>query len=234
MDVKTGALDRVFEALAPALASELDRAVRETREALEREFQARLEGAIREAEDAKAAAQARIERAVEEAKEEIRRQVTIEMDQQFSRTLEATINQLRNEASEERAKLQSQLEHWKMFAEIQRTLAEASSQPEMLSRFLRLAEPFAEGLAVYVRKADGLALWKSKGKGAFPDIVSKDTTDPEFYFRNISIRGNTVGAICAAPTFKAGALDFLVASLEHAIEVFGLKVRAPVPRMAAP
>jgi hypothetical protein len=234
MDVKTGALDRVFEALAPALASELDRAVRETREALEREFKARLEEATREALGAKSAAEAQLGRALEDAKEETRRQVAMELDQQFSQKLEATVRQLRSEASEERAKLERQLEQWRMFAEAQRSLAEASSQPEMLAQFLRLAEPFAEGLAVYVRKADGLALWKSKGKGAFPDIVSKDTTDPEFYFRSISIRGNTVGAICAAPTFRTDALDFFVASLEHAIEAFGLRVRAPVPRMATP
>jgi len=234
MDVKTGALDRVFEALTPALASELDRVAQETRDALEREFQTRLETAIRDAESAKSNAEAQLGRAIVEAKEETRRQITLELDQQFRERLETTINQLRNEASEERAKLQAQLEQWKMFAEAQRTLAEAPSQSEMLGRFLRLAEPFADGLAVYVRKADGLALWKSKGKGAFPDIVSKDTTDPEFYFRSLSIRGNTVGAICAAPTFKTEALDFLVGSLEHAIEAFGLKVRAPIPRTAAP
>src|SRR5262249_9381374 len=156
----------------------------------------------------------------------------MELEQQFRDKVEAAVNQLKNEASEERAKLENQLQKWKMFAEAQRTLAEASSQPAMLERFLRLAEPFAEGLAIYVRKADGLALWKSKGKGAFPDIVSKDTADPEFYFRSISIRGNTVGAICAAPKFKTEALEFLIGSLEHAIEVFGLKVRAPVPRAA--
>jgi hypothetical protein len=234
MDVKTGALDRVFEAIAPALASELDRVVRETREALEKEFQERIDDAIREAESAKLSVETRLERAVEEAKEQGRRQVTLELEQQFSQRLEAKINQLQTEASQERAKLQSQLDQWRMYAETQRALAEASSQQEILGRFLRLAEPFAEGLAIYVKKADGLALWKSKGKGAFPDIVSKDTTDPEFYFRNISIRGNRVGAICAAPTFRSDALDFLAGSLEHAIEAYGLKVRAPVPRMVAP
>ena len=232
MDVKTEALDRVFEALAPALASELERVVRETREDLEREFQARLETATRDAESAKASAEAQLGRAIVDAKEETRQQVTMELEQQFRDKVEAAVNQLKNEASEERAKLENQLQKWKMFAEAQRTLAEASSQPAMLERFLRLAEPFAEGLAIYVRKADGLALWKSKGKGAFPDIVSKDTADPEFYFRSISIRGNTVGAICAAPKFKTEALEFLIGSLEHAIEVFGLKVRAPVPRAA--
>src|SRR5205085_5915619 len=115
---------------------------------------------------------------------------------------------LSNEAAAERAKLQEQLDQWRVFAETQRQLAEASSQPEILSRFLRLAQPFAAGLAVYVTKADGLALWKSRGKGAFPEIISKETTDPEFYFRTIVVRGKTVGAVCAAPQFKVEALDF--------------------------
>jgi hypothetical protein len=76
-------------------------------------------------------------------------------------------------------------------------------------------------------------LWKSKGNGAFPEIISQQITDPESYFRILSVRGKTVGAICAAPSFKAEALDFLAASLERAIEGFGLKLRAPVPKAAA-
>src|SRR5207247_2615513 len=124
-------------------------------------------------------------------------------------------------------------DQWRTFAETQRQLAEAASQPEILTRFLKLAEPFADGLAMYVIKGDGLALWKSKGKGAFPEIISKQTTDPESYFRTLSVRGKTVGALCAAPSFKGDALDFLAGSLERAIEVFGLKLRAPVPKAAA-
>jgi len=204
---------------------------------VEQEFQARLEETIREANTTTSSLQAQVERAVEEAKEETRRQVTAELEQQFSERLEARTNELKNECAEERTKLQDQLAQWRIFAGTQRHLADAGSQPEMLERFLGLGDSFAEGLAVYVTKPDGLALWKSKGKGAFPDIVSKETTDPEFYFRTIVVRGKTVGAICAAPSFKADALDFLAGSLERAIEVFGLKLgaplRAPISRTAA-
>jgi hypothetical protein len=112
-----------------------------------------------------------------------------------------------------------------VFAEIQRQLAEASSQPEILARFLRLAEPFAEGLAVYIAKADGLALWKGRGK-AFPEIISKETTDPDSFFKTITVRGKTVAAVYAAPRFNAETLDFLGSAMERAIEVFGLKLRA--------
>jgi len=226
MDVKIQALDRVLEALSPVLGSELDRVVRETRDAVEQEFQARLDETIREANATTASVQAQVERTVDEAKEETRRQVTAQLEQQFTERLEARTNELKNESAEERVKLQDELEQWRVFAEAQRQLANASSQPEMLERFLGFGESFAEGLAVYVTKADGLALWKSKGKGAFPDIVSKETTDPEFYFRTIAVRGKTVGAIYAAPSFKTDGLGFLADSLERAIEVFGLKLRA--------
>jgi hypothetical protein len=233
MDVKTQALDRVLEALSSSLAAELDRVVQETRELLEQEFQARLRAAVRDAE------------------EETRRQVTAELEQQFGARLEAAATRLRNEAAEERGKFEAAMndlknewsvelnkvederERWRIFAETQRQLAEATSQSEMLSQFLDLVHPVAQGLALYVAKSDGLALWKSKGNGVFPGIISRETTDPESYFRTLSVRGRTVGAICALPPFQAGALDFLAASLERAVEVFGLKLRTLAPKPAA-
>ena len=245
MELKTQALDRVLEALSPALAAEFDRVVQETRETLEQEFKTRLQAAVREAETATTAAcQIQMDRAVEEATEAARKQVTEELQQQFrERLLDETTRlndqasaeraRLNDQASTERARLQEQLDQSRVFAEIQSQLAEASSQPEILSRFLRLAQPFADGLAVYVTKADGLALWKSRGKAAFPEIISQETTDPEAYFKTITVRGKTVAAICAAPPFKADSLDFLVASLERAIEFFGLRLRAPAAKSAA-
>src|SRR5439155_26824683 len=86
---------------------------------------------------------------------------------------------------------------------------------------------------LYVAKADGLALWKHRGNGAFPEIISQQTTDPESYFRPVVVRDKAVAAVCAVPPFKPEALDFLAASLERAIEVFGLKLRAPVPKPTA-
>jgi len=233
MELKTQALDRVLEALSPTLAAELDRLVQETRDATRQETQAaleqdllfRIQTAVREAETAVTAAAA-VERegAVAEAKETARKEVGDELEQCRERLAEAT-TQL-EKASADLATLREQLDHWRVFAETQRQLGEASSQPEILSRFLRLAEPFTDGLAVYVAKADGLALWKGRGKPAFPEIISKETTDPESFFKTITVRGKTVAAVCAAPPFKAETLDFLSASLERAIEVFGLRLRA--------
>lgn len=231
MELKTQALDRLLEALSPALAVELDRVVHETRETLEQEFQTRLQAAVRDAENAaKSAADAELQRAVADARETTRKQVSEVLEQQFRKALEETTHKLSSESSAERARLQEQLTQWRIFADAQKQLAEASSQPEILARFLKLAEPFASGLAVYVTKTDGLALWKSRGKAAFPGIVSEETTDPESYFRTINIRGKTVAALSASAPFKAEALDFLGSSMERAIEVFGLKLRASAPK----
>jgi hypothetical protein len=237
MDVKTQALDRVVEAISPVLASELDRVVQETREMLEREFRARLE--------------TELEQALRQAKEEARRQASAGIEEQFIQRLDAATSQLKAEAREERARfdaeltelkqrwaaeraeMQRELEQWRALGETQR-LVEATSQAEILSRFLRLAEPFADGLALYVSRADNLSLWKNRGRGAFPQVITEETKDPDSYFRTISVRGKTVGAICAIPTFRADALNLLADSLERAIEMFGLRLHAAGPRAAAP
>ena len=228
MELKTQALDRVLEALSPALAAELDRVVRETREALEQEFQKRLQSAVRDAETAsQKSAEANLQQAVAEARETTRKQVADELGRQFKKTLEEATSDLKSAAAAERAHLQQQLDQWRVFAEAQKLLSEASSQSEILVRFLKLTESFAGALAVYVAKADGLAFWKSRGKAAFPEIISEETTDPEFYFRTVTVRGKTVAAVCAGQPCKAESLDFLVTSMERAIEVFGLRLRAP-------
>jgi hypothetical protein len=234
MELKTQALDRLLGLLSPALSQELDRLVQETTEKLEQEYQQRLQQAVSDAEsaaqDRAASAQ---QQAVEEARDSARKRAAEELEQQFQQRLaEATqaSDRLKAEAAAEREQLRTQLEQWRVFAEAQQQLAEASSQPEILSRFLKLAESFTGGLAIYVVKPDGLALWKSRGRAAFPDIVSKDTTDPEAYFRSVTVRGKAVAAVCAVPPFKRDVLEFLSASLERAVEGFGLKLRSPLPK----
>jgi len=232
MELKTQALDRVLEALSPALAAELDRVVKETREALEQDFQDRLHGAKSEAEaTAKSAAVAQLDRSVAEIRENTRSQVTAELEQEFKKNLQEATDKLQSESSAERERLQEQLDQWRIFAETQQQLAESSSQSEILARFMRLTEPFAAGLALYVARADGLALWKDRGK-TFPEIISQETTDPEFYFRSIVVRGKTVAAIYAAQPYKAEALAFMTACLERAVEVFGLRLRGPGSKLA--
>jgi len=186
---------------------------------------------VRDAEnEVRSAAEAQSNRAVADAREATRKQVTEELEGEFKNRLAETTAQLKSEAASEREPLQQQLEQWRTFAEIQQQLAEASSQSEILSRFLRLVRPFAARLGVYVIKADGLALWKSRGDGAFPEIISQQTTDPESYFRAITVRGKTVAAVSAMPPFKPEALEFLSTSLERAIEVYALRLKTPVPK----
>ena len=231
MELRTQALDRILEALSPALVAELERVVSEPGETLEQDFGKRLQAAVREAETAtQNAADIQLQRALTETRESVRKQVSEELEQKFKKAIEATTNQLKSEWATERTRLVEQLEQWRIFAESHRQLAEASSQAEILARFLKLAESFAASLAVYVSKSDGLALWKSRGKTTFPEIISKETTDPEFYFRTIIVRDKTVAAVCAAQPCKADALEFLAATMERAIEIFGLKLRAPVPK----
>ena len=142
-------VDARRDVLSPALAAELDRVVSETREALEQEFQKRLQSAVREAESAsRQAAEAEQEQAVREARETTKNQVTEELNEQFKKTLEQTTSALKSEASTELARVQEQLDQFRIFADAQKLLGEATSQPEILARFLKMTEPFAPALAV--------------------------------------------------------------------------------------
>src|SRR5262245_66544495 len=97
MDVKIQSLDRVIEALSPVLGSELDRVVQETRDAVEQEFQARLDETIREANATTASVQDQAERTVEEGKEEVRRQINWKMEKQFSERLDTRTIEVQKE-----------------------------------------------------------------------------------------------------------------------------------------
>ena len=49
MELRTQAVDRLLEAVAPSLAAELDRVLLEARQQLESEFQSKLQSALRDA-----------------------------------------------------------------------------------------------------------------------------------------------------------------------------------------
>jgi hypothetical protein len=279
MELRTQTVDKILEALTPALSAELERVLQEARQQLEEEFRKRLETAIHEAENAvmqlaeaekqkavadlrdriSAETQAEKEKAIadtraaisadfqvrnEKAIEETREKISTEMRNQFQETLRQTIDQLGADFAKqsqaaaeqwevEKGSLQDQVNLWRTYAEGQQQLTESGSQAEMLTRFLNLVEPYAGSVAVYVSKADGLALWKARGKGAFSELVSKDTIDPESFFKPLVVRERTVAAVCAVPPYKVEPLDFLSACLGRAIEGFGLKLQTPVPRPPA-
>ena len=260
MELSTQTVEKIIEALTPTLSAEIERTLQEARRQHEEEFLKRLEVATHEAENAvmqlagadkeKALAEARAkisaefkaekEKAVADACE----RVSTEMRNQFQETLRQTIDQLGVDFARqsqavaeqwevEKGGLYDQVNLWRLYAEGQQQLSESGSQAEMLTRFLNIVEPFADAVAVYVTKADGLALWKARGKGAFPELVSKDTIDPECFFKPLVVREKTVVAVCAVPPFKAEPLEFLSSCLGRAIEGFGLKLKAPVPRTPA-
>jgi hypothetical protein len=54
MSTRAHAVDRLLEALSPTLSAELERIINETKEDLEKDFQKRLDAALREAENAAA------------------------------------------------------------------------------------------------------------------------------------------------------------------------------------
>ena len=235
MELKTQALDRVIEALSPALARELERVVQETRDGLENEFQQRLLGAVRESQAAvHREVEGELQRRVVETREATRKQVIEELEERFKRTLEENTNKIQTETAAERRVLEEELAKWRVFVQAQRQFSDAATQAEILTRFLNLAEPFAAGLAVFIAKGDGLAIWKNRGNRAFPEIISEETMNPESYFRTIVVRGRVVAAVCALPPCKMESIDFLVSSVERAIELFGLRLHAPPAKPASP
>src|SRR5262249_49424859 len=161
-------VDQVLEALSPALTAELERVIEENRQVLERDFQNRLAGAIRETEqnmrvtaDAQrqqagqqaiegtrktvrdqvtAGLQPEFERRVNEVRHEVRQQVTSELQPEFDRRLQelhgraatdqAAAQKAQTESEETRRRLQQQVDEWRIFADAQRQLTEAGSQPE--------------------------------------------------------------------------------------------------------
>jgi len=244
-EVRAGSVDRLLEALSPALAAELDRVADETRQGLEAEFESRLQTSIRHAEEAvrieaESDRQLAVERAVAETRETVRNQVTNELQDQFERRLQETRDNLRLqitgelqtefdgrllEANAERDGLRREIAECRVLADTTRQLTEATSQAEILVRWVNLVEPFVGAIAVYVAKTDGLALWKTRGNGVFQQIISQQTTDPESYFKPLVVRGKIVAAVCALPPYRTEVLDSLITPLEHAIELFGFRLR---------
>jgi hypothetical protein len=237
MELRTRAVDRLIESIAPSLAAELERVAEEVRQQLEAEFHEKIQSALRDAElETLHLAEVRLEEAVLRTREEVRIQLTEEFDAQLHIAIEQVRNEMRLKADEamqaafanwtaERAELQEQLSLWHVYAEAQRTLSECTSQPEILSQLLKLSEPFADSLAIYISKADGLALWRHRGDGVFTEMIA--AVDSELYFKPAVVRDKTVAAICAIRPCRSEALDFLMSCFERAIESFGLKLQKP-------
>jgi hypothetical protein len=239
------ATERLLQALGPSIEAELDRAITETHQQLEDEFQTRLQTALRAAErDTQQLADARLEDVRTEAREAAR----IELTESFDAQMELAARQIRSDMqakvdeelqvaqsrwAAERSELQSELGRFRVFADAQRQLSESTSQTEILYRFLQLSEPFASSLAIYVSKSDSLSLWQFRG-GVFSASLSDGRQNSELYSKSIAVRERVVGAVVAKLPCDSVALDFLISCLERAIETFGMRMRTASPRPPVP
>jgi hypothetical protein len=142
MELEKRTVDRVLEALTPALQAELDRVIQEVRSQLTEEMQAEFNRTLQETGD------------------------------RLQAKFEEELHHAAAEWEAERARLQHEIRRWRVFTDAQRELAECTSQAEILVRFLNLAGPFAASIAVYVSKGDRLALWKTRGPAAFSEAPS--------------------------------------------------------------
>jgi hypothetical protein len=235
-------VNKILEALAPALSGEIARIVQEATQ----EQETRLETAVRdaetrvreaaEAEKAQAVAAVREELAADKANEA---RLAAERDQWLAEKNKLTGEMTRLEADmsrfkEDAAQLKEQATLWRTYAEAQSAISDSASQPEMLNKFLQFAEAFAPAVAVYVAKPDGLELWKFRGASIFPKSTSDISTDPNVYFKTIVVRGKTLAAVCARQPYKSDGLDYLSGCLGRAVESFALKLSTTVPRPAVP
>ncbi|HEX5000678.1 MAG TPA: hypothetical protein VFY29_20815 [Terriglobia bacterium] len=255
---RTQTIERLMAALAPTVHAEVERTLEEAQKRLELEFesrleevrleaaaqtrqmmagevaQARAEGAETARREIAMAMEPRIRTLVEEARREARERMRADLEATASQNAPQTAvdsTMEREQLIQERARLAEQLAEWRVLAGAELRLVEAGSQMEMLARFLKLAAGFAQSVAIYVARPEGLKLWKARGLAKFPPAISPQSAGT-LYFCPIMTRGRPVAAIAAAPTFRRDALDFLAASLERSITMLGLKLQDP-PATAA-
>ena len=230
--------DRLLNALSPALSAELERMLEEFRGSLDAEATVRLKKALLDKEaEFRARAEEEERRVREETSEQVRAEVTTELEARFKSDLAAELEALKGrlkqgaqEAKErwkqERLELIAETERWRLLAEFHRRVGDATSQVEILRRFVAAAERLSEGVALYLNKPDGLALWNTQGEAAaFPELISEDTIDPEWYFAPIVVQSRTVAAVCATGVKDRDSLVVIVDALKRAIENFGLRIR---------
>jgi hypothetical protein len=230
-------VDRLLEAVGPHFSIELDRMLEEFRATLEAEANVRLKKALLDKEvEYRARAAEDEERIREETGQTVRAEVTAELEARFKDHLAGELDGLKqtlqNEAREasqqwkqERLELIAEAESWRLMADFHRRVGDAASQTEILRRFLVTAEHLSEGVAIYLNKPDGLALWNAQGDTIFPDLVSEDTIDPEWFFTPIVVQSKTIAAVCALGITDRDAFGIITDALKRAIENFGLRIR---------
>ena len=204
----------------PALSAELSRILESTRQQLEEEFRNRLESAVRDAgscsdETGRERARAGTDRCQESS---FQPNFGVSSTRPFSRpprgcrrSSKSACGPPRQQWDAEKGRLNAGDECSGAPSRIRNARwPRAALSRKYWAIFSTELKPFAPNLAVYVSKADGLALWKTRGTTAFPELISKETIDPEAYFKPIVVREKTVAAVCARQPLKSESLDFLV------------------------
>jgi len=231
-------LERLIEAARPGLGGELAKMLEEHRGMIEAEATVRLKRAVLDKEaELRQQSEADQVRVTAETTSRVTSEVTASLEAQFKEKLDGEIRRLTAEHTDkadqataqwkqERSSLVGEANRWRVLSDYQHKLGDASSQLEILRRFLRTAIKFADGTAVYLNKEDGLALWKSEGEGAaFPKVVSTETIDPDWFFSKVVVRGKTIAAVAATGVADTDALTLMSDALKRAIENFGLRLR---------
>lgn len=232
-------VERLLEAVSRPLSLQLEAMLAEERQKLEAEANVRLRKALldREAELARKSEED-ASRVRAETAEEVRRQVVGEMESRFEEKLSAELRALKDrldsaarESAEgwqrEREELEQQAERWHVLTEFYRRTGTVVSQTEILNRFMKAAAHFAGGVALYLEKDGGLARWgREGGAAAFPEIVSEETRDPDWYWVPVKVRSRTVVVVGATAVGQRDALEVLTGALRRAIENLGLRLGA--------
>lgn len=239
MPLSNESISRLLEAISPGLSTELERMLDEHRERLEAEATVQLRTALIEREaQIQETTEADLTRVRSETTEQVRQDVTRELEAQFEQTLSKELRALKDRldsASDEsaaswqreRVDLAHEAERWRVLADFYRRTGPVISQSEILKRFLKAGTHYASGIVIYLNKPDGLKRWGSEGEAsAFPELVSEDTRDPEWFWTPVSVRSRTVLAVAATGIGDLEALDALVAALKRAIEMLGLRLGA--------
>jgi len=241
MELHTEDAKNAADAATADLSQEISRILDIARAQLEEEFRKRLEAAV---ERTRTSAVGLADSERDAAVSRTRAEVTTELRAQFDQTLLQKITQLqsefekrmrdaRDEWDEEKDRVQEQVDLWRTYSDAQRLMFESTSQTDILNHFLQHTVDFAPNLAIYIVRADGLALWKTRGDGPFPPLISQDTSDPDGFFKPIAVRDRTVAAICARQPHSDAPLGFLCGVLERAIEVFGMRLQSRKSKSAA-
>jgi hypothetical protein len=230
MELHTDGNPETIDEAGSDLSVAISKILENARAQMEEEFRKQLESAVRDAEStSKVAAGTEMQQALADAQA----QLSTELRAQFDQTLQENTARMQAEFEQqlsaatkeweaEKGRLQEQIDMWRGCADAQRQMGESQTQVEILGHFLDRAEPFATNLAVYVAKADGLALWKTRGSASFPQVVGA-------YFKTIVVRDKIVAAVFARQPLKPEALDSLSGALARAIEAFGMKLQTRTP-----